>query len=250
MFIKCAGKLTAGNQRNGGVAAALLCAVTALAASLADATAVSQRDPVEVARTIVRQHLPPADTADISTFVIAEPLDPRLRLSACHEVPSGRLESNAITRGRALVRVSCRAPVSWNVFVPVRIESEAPVRVLTRSLPRGATVAPADAALQQRRFLGLSENYVKSDEALTGYRLRRPVAAGDVLTRDALEPAPLVLRGSQVTLRAESSGFRIESSGRALADAAAGQRVRVQHAESLKIVEGVVDNVGIVRIGP
>lgn len=227
-----------------GVAAALL------AGTAAQAAADAPQDLADVARAVVQQYLPTPATAGSTTSVIAEPLDPRLQLGRCDAKPSGRLESNAIARGRALVRVSCQTPVSWTVFVPVRIETEAPVLVATRNLPRGATVGSADAAPQQRRFPGLSENYVKSGEPLNAYRLRRPVAAGQVLARDALEPAPVVLRGATVTVRAESTGFRVESSGRALADAAPGQRVRVQQPESLKIVEGVVDNVGIVRVGP
>ena len=214
------------------------------------ATAAGGRDPVAVALELVERQVPRTAAADVAVFVHAEPVDPRLRLAACGEDPEARLESNAIARGRALVRVTCRGPVAWSVFVPVSVESEASVRVLRTNLARGATVGEDDAPLQQRRFSGLSENYVKSGESLSGYRLRRPVAAGSVLARDALEPAPVVHRGAQVTLRAESAGFRIETSGKALADAAPGQRVRVQQVASLKVVEGVVDNAGIVRVGP
>jgi flagellar basal body P-ring formation protein FlgA len=250
MFTTSAGKLTAAWPRSLRIAPFLGIATTLLAANAAWGEAQAARDPVQIARAVVLQYLPAPAAADTYTIVTAEPLDPRLRLTPCADVPTGRLESNAIARGRALVRVSCRAPVSWNVFIPVRVETEAPVMVLIRNLPRGAAVTASDAAPQQRRFAGLSENYVKSGEPLTAYRLRRPVATGQVLARDALEPAPVVLRGAQVTVRAENAGFRIESSGRALADAAPGQRLRVQHPESLKIVEGVVDNVGIVRVGP
>jgi flagella basal body P-ring formation protein FlgA len=214
------------------------------------ATAAGAGDPVAVARNLVEQQLPRNAAPDTTVFVRAEPLDPRLRLAPCGQSPEARLESNAITRGRALVRVACRAPVAWSVFVPVSVESEASVRVLRANLPRGATISEDDAPPQRRRFSGLSENYVKSGDPLTGYRLRRPVAAGSVLARDALEPAPVVHRGAQVTVRAESAGFRIETSGKALADAAPGQRVRVQQVASLKVVEGVVDNAGIVRVGP
>lgn len=230
--------------------AALGCALAAWCATDARGAVPAGIDPVAVARQVVQRNLPASESSDHDVEVLAQPLDPRLQLTPCDEPPTGRLESNAIARGRALVRVSCNTPVKWSVFVPVRIETEAPVLVLARNLPRGAVPEPADTTPQTRRFPGLSENYVKSFQALSGYRLRRPVAAGNVLTRDALELAPVVLRGSQVTMRAESNGFRIETSGRALADAAPGQRVRVQHPQSLKIVEGVVDNVGIVRVGP
>jgi flagella basal body P-ring formation protein FlgA len=232
-------------------ALALQLAVTA-AVAVAQPASIDRglRDPAEIARAVVRQQLPDTGGIGNEVFIDAEPIDPRLRLGHCDHDPEGRLESNAIPRGRALVRVTCRAPVAWSVFVPVTIESEAAVRVLRANLPRGATVSADDAPPQRRRFSGLSENYVKSGDPLNGYRLRRPVAAGSVLARDALEPAPVVHRGAQVTVRAESAGFRIETSGKALADAAPGQRVRVQQVASLKVVEGVVDNAGIVRVGP
>jgi flagella basal body P-ring formation protein FlgA len=223
---------------------------TAMVADAQAATTGGLRDPAEVARAVVRQQLPDTAGSGTEVFIEAEPVDPRLRLGRCAHEPEGRLDSNAIAQGRALVRVTCRAPVAWSVFIPVRIESEAPVRVLRVNLPRGAPVAEDDAPSQRRRFSGLSENYVKSGEPLTGYRLRRPVTAGSVLARDALELAPVVHRGAQVTVRAESAGFRIETSGKALADAAPGQRVRVQQVTSLKVVEGVVDNAGIVRVSP
>lgn len=250
MIAKSARKLTVDRQRVLRMTPVIGVGMALLTGSVAWGVAPESHDAVEVARTIVQQYLPANAAPGSQTIVIAESLDPRLQLHHCDAVPTGRLESNAIARGRALVRVSCRAPVSWSVFVPVRIETEAPVLVLTRNLPPGATIAATDATPQRRRFPGLSENYVKSGEPLNAYRLRRPVAAGHVLAREALELAPAVLRGAQVTLRAESIGFRVESSGRALADAAPGQRVRVQPAESLKIVEGVVDNMGIVRVSP
>lgn len=245
---------------NKGVRNPALARAVALVLNLAVAAAVADtqpattrsglRDPAEIARAVVRQQVPDTAGSGAELFIDAEPVDPRLRLGHCEHDPEGRLESNAIARGRALVRVTCRAPVAWSVFVPVTIESEASVRVLRANLPRGAAVSPDDAPPQRRRFSGLSENYVKSGDPLTGYRLRRPVAAGSVLAREALEPAPVVHRGAQVTVRAESAGFRIETSGKALADAAPGQRVRVQQVASLKVVEGVVDNAGIVRVGP
>ena len=186
-------------------------------------------------------------TATVATAVA---LDARLRLASCAAPLATRIDPPRGTAARLLVRVSCEAPVRWSVFVPVQIESTTDVLVLRRQRARGDRLVADDVRTEIRRISGVSENYVKSVGELEGYRLRRPLTAGSVLERDALEPALSVLRGSAVLLVADSGTYRIESEGRALADAAPGQRVRVQNLTSLKIVEGVADNRGVVRIGP
>jgi flagella basal body P-ring formation protein FlgA len=190
-----------------------------------------------------------SDAARAVLHVRAQPPDPRLRLAHCTAALRTRIETEQTQHGRALVKVACPQP-AWSVFVPVRIETETEVLVATRPLARGSTPTTADLRLERRRFSGVSENYVKSADELSRYRLRRPLAPGALLARDAIERAPVVQRGSLVTVRAQSGSFRIDAAGRALADAAPGQRVRVQNTASLKVVEGVADNLGIVRLDP
>ena len=71
-----------------------------------------------------------------------------------------------------------------------------------------------------------------------------------MLSADALSAALLIHRGQEVTLTASANGFEVRAPGRALADAAAQQRVRVQNLLSLKVVEGVADSEGVVRVTP
>jgi flagella basal body P-ring formation protein FlgA len=44
------------------------------------------------------------------------------------------------------------------------------------------------------------------------------------------------------------AGIEVRAPGLAMADATANQRVRVQNLNSLKIVEGVADTEGVVRV--
>ena len=78
--------------------------------------------------------------------------------------------------------------------------------------------------------------------------LRRPLAAGTPLTRQALAPPLVVRRGQQVVLLAETAGLQVRSSGTALADAARGERVRVKNSRSRRIVEGVAVDAATVRV--
>lgn len=204
----------------------------------------------DIARAAESAALALVARGDTDVMAKAAALDARLRFPACATPLTTRIDPPRGATSRVLVRVNCGAPAPWNVFVPVQIESDAEVLVLRRQRSRGETVTADDVRPERRRISGVSENYVKSADGLAGYRLRRTMPAGALLEREALEPALTVLRGSAVTLVADAGGYRVESEGRALADAAPGQRVRVQNLTSLKIVEGVADNRGVVRIGP
>jgi flagella basal body P-ring formation protein FlgA len=53
-----------------------------------------------------------------------------------------------------------------------------------------------------------------------------------------------------VTLASGTGGIEVRAPGRALADASANQRLRVQNLDSLKVVEGVAESTGVVRVSP
>jgi flagella basal body P-ring formation protein FlgA len=130
----------------------------------------------------------------------------------------------------------------------VAVESEADVLVTRAPLARGVQPTQADFSVERRHLGGPPGDRIGSLAQLQGLRLRRSVAAGAMLTADALEAQPVVRRGETVTLVAESAGFEVRESGRALADAAPGDLVRIQNVNSLKIVEGRADEAGVVRI--
>jgi flagella basal body P-ring formation protein FlgA len=120
--------------------------------------------------------------------------------------------------------------------------------VVKRALGRGQAVAAADVEVQKRELPGLASPYVGSVADLAGRLTRRPVPAGTALPADAMTVALLIHRGQNVTLAAVSNGIEVRAPGLALADAPAHGRVRVRNLNSLKIVEGVADTDGVVRI--
>jgi flagellar basal body P-ring formation protein FlgA len=238
------------HARSGNPARARCGSALAVGLALMSPAHAADTDVAEIARAAEHAAVAVVGGDDASTVATAASIDARLRLARCAVPLSTRTDPPRGTAARLLVRVSCDAPVRWSVFVPVQIESTTEVLVLRRQRGRGDQIVADDVRTEIRRISGVSENYVKSIAELDGYRLRRPLTAGSLLEREALEPALSVLRGSAVIMVADSGTYRIESAGRALADAAPGQRVRVQNLTSLKIVEGVADNRGVVRIGP
>jgi flagella basal body P-ring formation protein FlgA len=96
---------------------------------------------------------------------------------------------------------------------------------------------------------GLASVFINDVGSLQGHRLKRSLPVGTALTVEMLQPDVLVRRGQQVTLIADASGVQIRAQGQALTEGAATDRVRVQNVSSLKVVEGVVESDGVVRVG-
>jgi flagella basal body P-ring formation protein FlgA len=180
----------------------------------------------------------------------AATLDARLRLPACAAALDTFAQPPRGSQARGLVRVSCGTGAVWSLNVPVEIHRELDVLVLRRAVARGEALTAADVVAQKRVTLGLASPYVARVEDLAGRLTRRPLPEGTPVTAEALSAALLIKRGQTVTLTASTGGIQVRAPGRALADAAASQRLRVQNLDSLKVVEGVAESDGVVRVSP
>ena len=146
-------------------------------------------------------------------------------------------------------RWPCTAPAVWTLYVPVRASERRTVVVATRPLPPGQPV-PADAlAVQERDVASLPNGYLARAEDVAGKIPRRPVPMGAALTPDMIGAGASVRRGQQVSLVSGSGGFYVRANGRALSDAADGERVRAENLDSHRIVEGVVRDSETVEVG-
>lgn len=172
--------------------------------------------------------------------VTAGQLDPRSRLEQCAGKLSGALPATGRIAMRTLVGVSCAQP-HWTVYVPVTVETELPVLVLRRALPRGSAVAPEDVEIRRLRVSGLADTYIREPAQLANQHLRNATAPGTALSVDILAADILVKRGQRVTLVARIGGLEVRAEGEAIADASAAGRVRVLNLNSRRIVEGQVE---------
>jgi flagella basal body P-ring formation protein FlgA len=181
-------------------------------------------------------------------FVTAAKLDPRLRLTQCTAPLEAFVQNNSMLGARSTIGVRCAAQAQWTIYVVVNVETEASILVLRRALARRSPVAPDDVELQTRRLPGIESAFINDLGSLAGRRLRRALPAGTPLTAEELVPDVLVRRGQQVTLLASSGSIEIRAQGHALTEGGASDRIRVQNVNSLKVVEGVVENAGTVRV--
>jgi flagella basal body P-ring formation protein FlgA len=199
------------------------------------------------AESALRRQIGPAATGVI---LEAANLDARLRLAACPAPLAVEVALPRGTQSRVLARVACKNTVFWTLNVPVDIHRKADVLVTRRALGRGQAIAATDVVVQSRVLPGLTSSYVSRPADLAGRLTRRPIPEGTAITADALDAALLIHRGQSVVLRARAGGLEVSAPGMAMADAAADQRVRVRNLNSLKIIEGVADTAGVVRVNP
>ena len=177
----------------------------------------------------------------------AAALDPRLVLPACGTALTSYVPELRANQSRLLVRMGCASP-AWSLNVPVEIRRTHDVLVLKRAVSRAQPISDSDVDVLKRVLPGLASPFVASVADLKGRVTRRPVPAGTALPAEALTAALLIHRGQSVTLAAVSNGIEVRAPGLAMSDAPARGRVRVQNLNSLKIVEGVADTEGVVRV--
>ncbi|MCV6605880.1 MAG: flagellar basal body P-ring formation chaperone FlgA [Porticoccaceae bacterium] len=175
-------------------------------------------------------------------------LDKRLKLERCNTPLQVFLPPGGKLIGKSTVGVRCTGSSPWTIYVPVTVTAYAAVATANHPLQRGALLIAEDFSMVQQSLHQVPAGYLDNRQELIGKQLTRTVAAGKTLTRNMLKSPTLVKRGQQVTLIAQQRNFEVRMSGKALANGAAGDRIRVENLSSRKIVEGTIDAQGAVVV--
>ena len=176
------------------------------------------------------------------------PLDRRLRPAPCGKA----LEILRPHAGRVLGPVSygvrCPAPTPWTLYLRADVSAALQVPVLREPLPRGALIAENDLELSTRRITSPVSDLILDPRRAIGRELKRSLGAGTELRYGHVALPRLVSRGQTVTLIAGTDGLEVRMRGKAMGNAAAGDRLQVTNISSGRRVEGVVLADGSVRI--
>ncbi|HEY5764044.1 MAG TPA: flagellar basal body P-ring formation chaperone FlgA [Rhodocyclaceae bacterium] len=149
--------------------------------------------------------------------------------------------------GRSVVALNCAAPQSWVVYAPVNIGVYGRYLKTARAIASGQALTTSDFVVSEGDLTGLPDGtFTQAGEAL-GLRTRVGLAAGLPLGRHHVVVPPVVKQGDPVRVVAKGPGFAASSEGRALANAAEGETVRVR-MPSGQTVTGVAQKGGIVEL--
>ena len=135
-----------------------------------------------------------------------------------------------------------RGAVSGRVFAMIDLP------VAARRLDPGEVIRAADIGWVSMRADRVASNVVVDQAQLLGKSPRRPIRAGEPVRTADLQTAVTIKKGSIVTMLLQSPQMTLTVQGRALADGAEGEVVRVMNTKSNRIIAAVVLDAGTVAV--
>lgn len=184
-----------------------------------------------------------------SSRVSVGPLDPQLQLPACPRpevmLPSGQQP----LRGQLRIGVRCHKPQPWTVYLSATIQESRSYYLARTPLQAGHQLQAQDLTTEQTYAENLPPGAVTEEKQWLGRSLTAAVAAGTPLRLQWLRSVNVITAGQTVKLVLEGAGFHIDSEGRALGNAMAGQQVQVR-TTSGQAVSGKAQAGGWVEIEP
>lgn len=175
-------------------------------------------------------------------------LDPRLRLALCPVPLDTTISSASQILGAVSIAIGCRGEKPWTIYVRSHVVAQQTVPVLERPMARDAIITADDLRLITRPIDSNGAGLVLDQEQLIGMQLKRALDAGSTLRLANLRKPDVIKRGQQVTLVSGSKGLEVRIQGKALANAAEGERVSVSNLSSGKRIEGIAHADGTVTV--
>ncbi len=200
----------------------------------------------ETARDFLQSQIPP-EPGNTQEIQLGR-LDSRLRLGRCDTALQAFLPAGSRLQGKLTVGVQCPGERPWTVYIPANIRVFGEVLVTARPISRGDPLGRTDIIARRQEISKLNHGYYRQADEVIGKLAARALPAGTPLTPRMLKARLLVRRGDDVTILANTGLLQVRSKGKALQDAALGERITVRNTRSKRIVEGVAIRAGIVQV--
>lgn len=235
-------------------ALSLLCLYPLQVASQPANPASSEQNPalhshqqiIQTARNYLGQNI---DREDYTrSEIIMGNLDSRLRLARCQRPLSAQLAPGSRFSGKTTVHVKCDSANPWTVYLNADINLYAEALHSAGPLNRGDILNEADLEYIEVNLSQIRNGYYTEMEQLVGQQLKRRLPQNRLVKANYVEPPTLVKRGELVSIVAENLGYSVKMSGTAMGNGSKGERVQVRNNSSKRIVEGVVEELGVISI--
>ncbi len=175
-------------------------------------------------------------------------LDSRLHLPRCNRPLEVELLGQQRNTPNITVTIKCQGAKPWSVHVPVKVSIFAQIFVTNRPLPRGLAIQRTDLRQEQRDTSMLRNGYFENAEAVVGRIPKRSLPQGMAIAPSDLDLNRIIQRGSKVTIFASRGGISVNMPGKALADAAEGEVIKVENLSSKRVIEAVALRPGVVEV--
>jgi len=183
-----------------------------------------------------------------SVNVEVRPLDNRLRLPLCENTLSTFTPPGGRALGAISVGVRCTGEKPWTIYVRANVGAKRLIPVLSKTLPRHTLITKSDIELINQSQQHSHQDIIYDPDQIIGMELNRSLNAGSPIRESQLQKPNVVTRGQQIVLVAGTGSLEVRMQGKALKDAAAGERVRVTNLSSGQHVEGIANTDGTVSV--
>ena len=200
----------------------------------------------QAARNFVRLHV--ISQHNQQAKITIGTLDSRLKLKQCPKPLQAFLPNGSRDMGKTTIGVKCKGKNAWSLNVPVTISVYKNVLVASRQLQKGTILTESDMELKKTDLAKLHYGFFEELKYGAGKKLKRRILAGAVLTPAMIKDPQLIRRGQQITIVAQSGLMIVRMAGKALANGAVGERIKVMNVKSRKKLEGVITSSGEVKI--
>jgi len=175
-------------------------------------------------------------------------LDSRLKLNQCSLPLEVYLPTGSRDIGRLTVGVKCTDTSPWSLHVPVTVTVYKNVVVAAKALSRGNLLTESDIKRVKYNMSQLPAGYIEEPTYGLGMEIKRRLSPGTPLTTSMMRKPKIIKRGQQVSIVARAGSMEVRMSGKALANGAVGERIRVLNVKSKKKLEGTVTPEGNIKV--
>lgn len=180
-------------------------------------------------------------STDISTEVQANALDNRTQLSKCRQAVLIDFAPGQGLAAKTTLSVRCPDSPGWRLFLPMHVTQRASVWVARHSIANATALQTAQWRRETRDIASLPASAISNDD-LTAYQARMPIAAGAVLTQALVTGKTVVIRGQALSLLTKQGSISIRVNVEAMETGAIGQRIKVRNQSSGNVIEALVRN--------
>ncbi len=168
-------------------------------------------------------------------------------LSPCEKPVFISIDDNqGLPVGQLKRSVECQSDSPWRILITIRSQISLPVLVAAEKLNREKTLNSADVRLDIRTVRN-TEGFFTQIKDIAGFKIRRQLRQGEMLTPRHVEAIPLIIRDEQVLIIAQGNNFRTTTKGIALESGRLGQQVPIRNIKSGKIIYAEITGKGLVN---
>lgn len=206
----------------------------------------SKSDIQEKVQEYIAEHSQSSPSERISINVT--PLNPKLKLTNCSEPLLIKPIHNQHTPGLKTLKVECKKPHAWKLYVNAKIHRYLKVLVASHSIMKGQPILASSVSQKTQNIAKLRGGYFTNINQLSGMSAKRTIRAGNIISPRYLKASNLVSRGQRVAIIAHTGNINVEVSGTAKEDGVLGKTISVLNRSTNKIVEARVIARGEVSI--